>query len=333
MKLSVQLVVWNGEKYLPALINSVIHQNFKDFELLILDNASSDSSREVLKDLLNGTNVKYSLFSENNNIGFAGGHNYLFKKSDCEYVALVNQDMVLTSNAFEDLVNFLEKHPNTASVAPLLLRLQNGYKVNIVDSAGLVVYRNRRIADLLSGEDARALNLQNSEQEVFGVSGAFAVFDRKKINCVNDNQELFDDKYFAYQEDFDLAWRLRAAGFDSYVLHQVLSYHERSVRSITGSGAKQVVENKQKQPFSIRYYSYRNHLMTLIKNESLQGVGVDFLPILWYELKKFIYNLLFDTAVLKGIGEVINNWTNLTKKRRFVQSQCRQPKFIRKWVV
>ena len=121
-QLTVQLLTWNGAKYIPYLFSSLRKQSFRDWELVIFDNASQDSTFELMKHELKEFPVSWKLHTSSENFGFAGGHNHLFHASDSQYLLLLNQDMYLDASVFERLIAFMETHPETASVSPRLMR-------------------------------------------------------------------------------------------------------------------------------------------------------------------------------------------------------------------
>src|SRR3989338_8912616 len=95
MKLAVHLLTWNGSKYIPYLFDSLRKQTFKDWKLFIVDNNSTDNTVEAIKKELNNFGVQSELEVNEENIGFAGGHNQIFLKSNSEYVLFLNQDIYL----------------------------------------------------------------------------------------------------------------------------------------------------------------------------------------------------------------------------------------------
>lgn len=316
-KLTVQLVVWNGAKFLPPLFSSLKSQTFQDWELLVLDNASSDDTLKIIEsEKTRFPNMK--VFSESKNSGFSGGHNILFQKSDSEYVLILNQDVIFGDDVFDRLINFLDNNPEVASVSPRLMRIENNLKEGIVDSLGLTVDSRRRFSDRKAGEP---WSLQSESAVrlgpcfVFGVSATVAMYRRDSVRRATGGR-LFDQFYFSYQEDIDLAWQLQLKGYSSAVLLDSVAYHERSVRD-ANRGILSTILNKQNQSEFVKYYSYRNHLATLYKNEQWQNFLLDSVWILWYELMKFIYLLIFDRKVLKGLRELWSerDWLRIERKR------------------
>ena len=333
MKLSVQLVIWNGEKYLPLLFESLAGQTFKDWELLVWDNGSKDKTVELVGGYSKKIGVPVRTYLKKENSGFAPPHSALFRESADEYVAILNQDIVLENNVFEALVGHLEKHPDCASVGPKLLRLENDIKTNTIDSLGLKINRKRQITDL--GADTADIDRQNDAmpaKSVFGVSGAVAIYRRSAVSAVCRKGELFDEAYVSYQEDSDLAWKLRLGGYESKVVVGAKAYHHRGTRESERGSLLKTISNKKSQQLFIRHNSYKNHLTTIYKNEQWQNFLLDLLPIFWYEGAKFFYNLLFDRRVFAVIGELKRERAYFQSERKRIKSITRTSwKEIRRW--
>ncbi|HBU06751.1 MAG TPA: hypothetical protein DEB09_01580 [Candidatus Magasanikbacteria bacterium] len=339
MKLNIHLVTWNGSKYIEYLFDSLRKQTFRDFKLVILDNGSTDDTVEKIKIEIKSMPIECELIEGKENLGFSGGHNKLFEgirnkeQGENEYVLLLNQDMYLMPDCLEKLVQFMDSHDDVAVVSPRLMRwnidftdlkkdfterLEQSFS-NKIDTLGLKVLRNRRVIEKYTGKDwddkKSKLELSHhtvdEAMEVFGVSGAFPMLRKNVIDKVG----LFDELYFLYKEDVDLAYRLRIAGYKAFVLLDTVAYHDRSAEGLEKKGDMVAMANKKKQSSWVKYHSYKNHLMTLYKNEYWQNYLLDLLWIKWYELKKFVYFLIFDRSVLKGLGEIWKNRKDLKIKR------------------
>lgn len=343
MKLSVHLVAWNGEKYISHLFESLRKQTFKDYKLIILDNGSIDNTVSKIKTEIENKefSVEVELMEGKENLGFAGGHNFIYHESyntyhkTNEYILLLNQDMYLEENCLENMVKFMDENEDAGAVSPRLMRwdfgklqdtsctLQDSF-TNKIDTLGLKVLRNRRVIEKYAGKDwddkKSKLELSHhtadEAMEVFGVSGALPMLRKSVIDKVG----LFDDFYHLYKEDVDLAYRLRIAGYKAFVLLDTVAYHDRSAEGLEKKGDSVALKNKEKQSEWVKYHSYKNHLMTLYKNEYWQNCLLDLPWVLWYELKKFGYFLLFDRSVLKGLGEIWKNRKDLKAKKLKVKS-------------
>ncbi len=335
MKLSINLVTYNGAKYIPYLFASLKKQTFQDWGLLVLDNNSRDKTIELIKKELNNFDVQHQIIENKENIGFAGGHNKLYSLSKTDYFLILNQDIFLEPDCLEKMVKFLDENSETAAVAPRLMNWNaglNGAKpnfTNIVDSLGLKVLRNRRVMDKYSQkrwEDIKGkLNLsyhtENGAMKVFGLSGALAIYRRNILEKIElAPEKIFDENYTSYKEDVDLAFRLQNTGYDSRVLLDVIAFHSRSAGTPEKTHDNVAISNKRQQSALVKYYSYKNHLATLYKNEYWQNFLLDSPWILWYELKKFIYFLLFDRPILGGLKELWQNRKKLKQQRRQIKS-------------
>ncbi|KKS12552.1 MAG: Glycosyl transferase family protein, partial [Candidatus Magasanikbacteria bacterium GW2011_GWA2_41_55] len=279
----------------------------------------SDNTVELIKNEVNKLGVQYKIVENKENLGFAGGHNEVFKMTDGEYILLLNQDMFLSPDCFEKSVNFMDAHPEAAAISPRLMKwnFASGAFTNIIDTLGLKVFKNRRVVDWRAGEESSFMS--SAPLQVFGISGALPMYRAAALRAVAfENRDFFDASYNSYKEDVDLAYRLASAGFKSYVLPDVIAYHDRA-----GAGPKTMIdaaalENKKNQSAWVKYHSYKNHLMTLYKNEYWQNFLLDFFWILWYEVKKFMYFLLLDRGVLVGLTEVWKMRKELKEKRKWI---------------
>ena len=316
-KLSVNLVTWNGEMYLPYLFRSLREQTYQDWELVVIDNASTDETVSILEKELTTILVPHRLIKNLTNTGFAGGHNQGLRESHGEYALMLNQDVFLDPTCLEKLVLAMDSQAEAAAVTPRLMRWNFPDEFsNSIDSLGLKVFRNRRVVEIGAGQKWNASRWQTPPNlplerrgskvvEIFGVSGALPLFRRDALQQVLlPDGNVFDETYHSYKEDVDLAWRLRLAGFGSWLVPEAVAYHDRTAVGTHDLGDGAAALNKRQQSAFVQYYSYKNHLATLYKNEQWQNFILDFPWILWYEVKKFGYFLLFNRNVLKGLIEL-----------------------------
>ncbi|MBU0597166.1 glycosyltransferase family 2 protein, partial [Patescibacteria group bacterium] len=274
MKLSVHLVTWNGAKYIPYLFESLKKQTFKDWQLFILDNGSTDSTIADCRLQIDEFSIEAKIIESKENLGFAGGHNRLFQRTmnneqqPSDFVLLLNQDMYLEKDCLEKLVGFMSKNEEVAVVSPRLMywdfekckidthraslcgenakcKIENSLTSKI-DSLGLRVFRNRRVIEKYAGKEwseiksmmEMSFRTEGRAKEVFGVSGTLPMFRCSVIEEVG----LFDLSYGSYKEDVDLAFRLRSAGHKAFVLLNAVSHHDRTGIDIGP------VKNKKNQP-------------------------------------------------------------------------------------
>lgn len=294
-----------------------------------MDNGSSDNSFGIVAELSHGKKNVIILPRKQYNIGFASGNNELFKHVSGEYVFLLNQDTLLSSDYLEKLVRQLDNHAQAGSATGKIMRwriqkedkLTDSPKSLKIDTAGLNISKSFRVSDLASGETDQGK--YNGKKEIFGVSGALPLYRSEAIKEVG----FFDSAYFSYKEDVDLAFRLQSAGWQAYRVGGAVAYHDRGLFGDESSNDFKIAQHRRGKSLAQNYLSYRNHLYTLIKNLSL----VDFLMygvfILWYECKKLFYLIVFEQRSLYGLVEVVKKFPRLLQQRKIAK-----PISVKRWL-
>jgi len=336
-KLIVSLVVYNGRAYLPFCLKALSEQTFKDFEILTIDNASTDGSLEYIQEFFPWVKI----IKSEKNLGFAKAHNQIISWTKGDYVLLLNQDVVLDKNFLQSTINYLENNPLAGSVTGKILRwdsVNNDY-TKIIDSLGLEIFKNHGVADIYAGQEVTSDN-SGEIKEVFGVSGAAPVYRRTALNFIQEpssrglkNFEYLDEDFFSYKEDVDLAYRLRLAGWSAFYLPSAIAYHQRGVKNEGKKTIKELKEARIGRGQTINAYSYANHLAVIIKNEFLRNIFKDFFKIIFYELKKLFYCLIFEPKTLRGVKLLKNNLSAYLAKRKYIKKNIRRVNavILRNW--
>lgn len=307
---TINVLTWNGSEYLPWLLKSLKEQTFKNWKLLVLDNASVDNSLAIVHEHCPEAKV----IRQKNNVGFARGNNLLINWSDTDYIFAMNQDVILDKDFLKKNIDFLEKNEEVASSGGKILYwdFHKGTKTKTIDSFGLKIDRKRQVVDRYQGQK----DFDIKDMEVFGLSAAAVVYRKKALQEIavahGDHFEYFDEAFFAYKEDVDLAWRLRILGWQHWILGDTRAYHHRTL-----STHKNLRDKRKYHAFANKL-SYRNHLMMIYKNSFYKNLVRDFWQIKWYEFKKFLYLALFERNTLKGFGEYFKSLPELSKKRSYL---------------
>lgn len=302
-KVAVQILTWNGKEHLPALFSSLRKQTFQDFDLYIIDNGSTDGTGKALEEAVRDfpRGVRMGLLPKN--LGFAAGHDMLFAMGEEPYALCVNQDTELDPAYLDRLVHFLDEHPEAASAAGKLLR--NGPAGDIIDSAGLKRHLTGAVSDIGAGETDKGQ--YDSVAEVFGVSGALSLYRRTAVLKASPDGALFDESFFAYKEDVDLAWRLNLAGYRSYRVGTAVARHTRSLRP-----------GNEREAWRQRL-SVRNHVLMLAKD--LPAREWPRIPlIVAYELIKALYLAFSCPSSLAGYADAWRGLPNALKMRKVIQN-------------
>jgi len=324
-KLTVSLVTYNAERYLPYCLESLENQTFKDFSLIVIDNGSSDGTVNFFKEKY--PQVKIVTYKEN--IGFARAHNQAIDWSKSEYVCLLNQDVILEPEYLEKCLKFLDGCPEAAAVSGKILvwDFANNFKTKLIDTLGLRIFKNHRVVERGQGEIDEG---QSDEvKEVFGVSGALPIFRKSALEKIqvkvgNLHNEYFDELFGSYKEDVDLAYRLRLAGYSAWYLPEAIAFHSRTASGSADLSDKATRQGRKKKNKMIKINSYKNHLLALFKNEFPSNLRKFFFYIYWYEFKKLVYILLFEQATLKGLSGYFHQRAKMKEKKKYIIKEIRK---------
>jgi GT2 family glycosyltransferase len=307
----VSIVTYNGGDFIEPCLRSIFAQTFTDLDIVVLDNASKDSTREIVARLT----PEVRLLAQATNLGFAGGHNEVIRSTRSEYVLIVNQDLVLDPQYIERSVAFLDASESASSVTGKIWKVSDLTQTSAsdrVDTCGIGIKRNHYAGPYGS----KAFPARISEtHEVFGASGTIALYRRAALEDVafsyREKSEYFDEDFFMYKEDVDLAYRLRWRGWRAYSVAGAHGWHIGSTQH----------ELLQRQNPRINYWSYRNHWYLLIKNVSCGVLTRCIARIAWYEWGKLVYNIWCDRHALASLGEVVRNLQRMHAKRHTILSR------------
>ncbi len=340
-KFSIHLVTWNGQKYIEECLNSILEQTFKDYFLLIIDNDSVDQTVSIMENqFLPVFGSKIRLIKNKENFGFARAHNQALLWSDSDYVLVLNQDVILDKDFLAQINDFFEENKNAGSVSGKILRwqfentedLKKSHKSDMIDSLGLKIFKNQRAIDIASGEKDNGDF--ETVQEIFGPSGTCAVYRRKALEDVRYNDEFFDNDFFSYKEDVDLAYRLQNRAWPSFYCPSAKAYHDRTAKSAVKNSELRIISQRKNKHKFINYHSYKNHLFVLYKNLGQKNYQRYFFHITFYELKKFIYILFFEWSTLSGLREFFAKRKIMKAKRKFImKNKLVKDEQMRKWFV
>lgn len=197
---SIVIPNWNGRRWLPACLAAIARQRLAPAEVIVVDNGSTDGSLELLR--TEHPNVR--LLELGRNTGFAHAANRGLTAAGGELVALINTDVVLTEDWLARMSKTLQEHPGAAAVACKMLSLDDPSRVydagDVLRRDGACEQRGRFMTD-----DGR----WDAPGDVFGACAGAALYRRAAVLGLGG----FDERYFAYLEDVDLALRLRLAGW------------------------------------------------------------------------------------------------------------------------
>lgn len=261
-------------EYVDRCLKWVLSTNYHNFEIIFVDNASTDGSLEYVKRRYCG-NPKIEMLRNNKNYGYAKGNNIGVKVAKGKYIAFLNVDTEVEPDWLSELVKVMEISPNIGAAQAKLLRMDDKRRF---DTCG-------HMLTPLGFTYERGLNELDATQydhisEILGAKGA-ALIIRKKVF---EEAGGFDEDFFLLREETDLCWRIWLRGYRVVFAPKAVVYH-----AVGGS----FKSSNDIQPL---YYFARNMLITLVKNLELRNI-VKIVPI--HILSSFADSILTDLRVKK----------------------------------
>jgi GT2 family glycosyltransferase len=230
---SIVLVTWNSARYLERCLDGIRQQTHRETELIVVDNASADGSGD------------HATIRNSTNRGFAAAVNQGIAAARGDFVQLVNPDCFLEPSYIAALIGVFDD-PRVGSATGKLLRAEGGG----IDSMGIRMTRSGRHFDI---------DRDTGGGEVFGVSGAAAMYRMAFLRDAAIGGEIFDEDFFAYREDADLAWRGRLFGWKAVCEPRAVARHVRRVTP----------EVRRSLPDEINMHSVKNRFSLRAKNEGI----------------------------------------------------------------
>ncbi len=240
---SIIIVNWNGKEFLPACLDSLKKITYKNFEVILVDNGSTDgSAEEAAKHCLKPLVIKNGA-----NLGFAEGNNIGASLAKGKFLLLLNNDTEVKPDFLNHLVETLESSKKNAVVQPKIIltsvwKLQAGG--SFLTSSGFLFH----LGFFKDPDDPK----YNQEMKIFSANGACMLIRKDIIGKVG----LFDPDFFAYFEESDFCWRVILAGYNvvycpkSVILHKGRQTSKRVSYSLT------------------QYLSFKNRLSSILINLS-----------------------------------------------------------------
>lgn len=300
-KVSVIIPTWNGRQFLQNCLDSLLRQTYQDFETILVDNGSSDGTAPYVREHYPW--VKLVVLTEN--IGFSGGNNRGLQECSGEHIVTLNNDTRTAPDFLAELVKAVEADTTIGMVAAKML---NFHQKGRIDSIGINATTSGMGQNIGVGE-------QDTEQhdtpvEPFGACAGAALYRRKML----DETGFFDEDFFAYYEDLDLAWRGRLSGWRAVKAPGAVVQH---IHSATGG---------RMSTFTV-YHVHRNKWYVLLKNWPMPLILKHLHRIILQDLGSLILATLRGrlAAALRARLRVLGDLPAIHRKRQAVQSLRKVP--------
>ncbi len=316
---SVTIVTYNSGRFIKRCLESVLAQKYPRKEVIVIDNASTDGTIDLLEQFEDRCRIVYNA----ENIGFAAAQNQAIHLSSGEWVLTLNPDVLLLPNFIQSLVDAGNMDPRIGSVCGKLLTMTPTFDLPsrpLVDSTGIYFTPMLRHLDRGSQEvdNGHYLNYEY----VFGATAAAALYRREMIDDVSIENAFFDPDFFVYREDADVAWRAQLLGWKCLYTPHARGYHVRSV----------LPGNRRALPPEINMHSVKNRYLMRIKNMTGNLYWRNWFSITFRDVLVVCYCLLWEHSSLKAFWLLGKSWRRLLAKRRIIMARRRvSDDYIASW--
>jgi len=304
---SVIIVNWNGGKVFSDCLNSLSKISYKNYELIIVDNGSTDGSDNV------GKKYRVNKFIKNkSNVGFAEANNQGIKVSRGKYLLLLNNDTLVTKDFLNIMILKMEEDKSVGVMQPKIFMID---KPGHLDNAGSFLTWSGFLFHNGYGEkDSKEFD---KERKVHTAKGACMLIRAEVVEKLG----LFDPDFVSYFEESDFCSRVWLAGFSVLYYPKARIYHKVGFTS------------KKLDQFSVNYHSLKNRIVSYLKNFGSLGLIIIFIPhiaILFFLILIYLIKLDFGKVgmVLKAfwwnllnLGKTIAKRKRIQKLRRVSDSQ------------
>ena len=316
----VSLVTHNESRDVERLVPTVFAQTFRDVAVSAVDNASEDGTRATLAAFEKVAPVPLDVRPSRENLGYTGGHNHSIARAVADgipWVLVLNTDVVLAPDFLATLLAEAAR-PGMERVATFTGRILRAdgpelAPTSVVDSAGLRMTANGRHFDVGAGEPDGPR--WDRPAEVFGASGCVALFRTEALADVRISTGFFDDDFFVYREDVDLAWRLQGRGWRARYLPSARAWHRR----------RNLPERRRTMSRLANLHSVKNRFLLRINNAGVEHLRATFGRTFARDLVVVGGCLTVERTSFEALRWLAVNRTRLLAKREEIQSRRTVP--------
>ena len=307
---AVTIVTYNSARFIRRCLESVLAQAYSSLEVIVVDNASNDGTRNILETFKSRCRILYN----DENTGFAAGQNQAIASTDSEWVLTLNPDVLMTPGFISQLVAAGEADPQIGTACGKLLSISPDFELpqrQLLDSTGMFFTPELRHFD--RGSQCADVGQYDRFEYVFGATAAAALYRRTMIDDITIQNEFFDSDFFVYREDADVAWRAQLLGWKCVYTPLARAYHVRRV----------LPERRRSLPPEINMHSVKNRFMLRIKNATHPLYLRNWLRITARDVAVLGASLTVETGSLPAFFFLARKWRHILAKRREVMRKRR----------
>ena len=291
---SVIVLNFNAKEFLVNCIDSIFDSNYQNFEVILVDNASSDQTYQICKE----KHPKINLIINEKNLGYCGGNNVGIKKAKGEFIIILNPDTVVDPNWITEFLKSYKQfgdaiyQPKFLSMDDHKMLLSSGQMINLFGfgfSRGKGTFEKK----------------EDKKTHKIGYASGTCLFTSSSIMKKLD---FFDNFLFAYHDDLDLCWRGALVDIPSHYVPKAIVYHPPEGFSFKWSNFKFYLLERNRQYCILTHYS-RSTFYKLLPSLLL----VEMFVFIFY-LKKGMLS-----SKIKANFSIVKNWKHINQKYSEIQ--------------
>lgn len=254
--ISVVIANYNGEKYLKTCLTSLLNSSIKNFEVIVIDNNSTDRSLKIVEEF-QGKDSRIKQMKNKINIGVPASRNRAISQCKGEIIILLDNDTEVKKNSLEELIKPLLDDKEVGAAQALLIDFENRNFIQM--AGGHLIPQAIWLMGFYEREEYKKIKPKLGLTNIIAISAALAV--KKEVM---DKIEGYDSLLYNYTDDLDFSWRVWIAGYRVVLAHQSIVYHyTKSVARRANIGA-----NK----FDIYFQLAKNSFRSIVKNYETMSV-------------------------------------------------------------
>jgi GT2 family glycosyltransferase len=311
---AVCIVTHNDASDLPDCMKSLAAQLYRPLEIVVVDCASRDGSLEVAEDHA-PAGIPFRAVALAENLGFAGGMNAAFARTQAPLVLTLNADARPAPDYINRLIDRARSHPElrVGAITGRLVRPAEDGRPRLLDACGMRLTRTWRHLDRGSGEVDHGQ--WSVPERVFGATGAASLFRREALDDVAVDGEIFDSRFHTFREDAELCFRLRERGWE--VLYEPAAVAEHRRFSLP--------DRRAAMPAEVNRQSLKNRYLLRLYHQTGGNLVRTLLPALARDLGALGWVLLRERSSLGAYGWLWRHRSELLARRRAIQARRTVP--------
>ena len=283
--LSIVIVTFNSKNSIKACLSSVFNQDYRDLEVIVVDNGSVDGTVNLIRE-------KYPqviLIENKKNLGVCKARNQAIEIARGIWVLTLDCDIVLENNFLQNIRSYADSLSyKIGALQPKILKPDK----KTIYSCGIYLSKSlRRFHDI--GQGKRDSGQFDRSKYIFGLCSAAALYNRQMLRELKEPTGYFDERFFFLVEDVDLSWRAQNKGWKIIFFPQAVCYH---------SGNSSNCDKKMRQ-----FLCFRNRYYSIMKNEGLKKYFRKIFPLFLYDFPRLFYLILTNHYIHKRLKTVGNS--------------------------